>query len=90
MLVVYACNEKLITEKDLKYFSFNFKNACCLRKMYLLPKFHKRLFEVSGRPVISNCGTLTESVRILRPPSLTCYERGWILRQGHTRLFGKT
>ena len=29
------CNMKLITEKELKYFSFNFKNACCLGKMYL-------------------------------------------------------
>ena len=39
------CNKKLITEKELKYFSFNFKNACCLGKAYLLPKIHKRLFE---------------------------------------------
>ena len=28
--------------------------------MYLLPKIHKRLYDVPGRPVISNCGTLTE------------------------------
>ena len=35
------CNKKLITEKELKYFSFNFKKACCLGKMYLLPKIHK-------------------------------------------------
>ena len=70
------CNKKLITEKELKYFSFNFKNACCSGKVYLLPKIHKRLFEVPGRPVISNCGTPTESVRVFRPPSSTCYERG--------------
>ena len=70
------CNKKLITEKELKYFSFNFKNACCPGKVYLLPKIHKRLFEVLGRPVISNCGTPTESVRVFRPPSSTCYERG--------------
>ena len=56
------CNEKLITEKELKYFSFHFKNACCLEKMYLLPKIHKRLFDVLGRPVISNYGTPTEKV----------------------------
>ena len=55
------CNNKLITEKELKYFSFNFKNACCLGKMYLLPKIHKRLSDVPG-PVISNCGTPTEKV----------------------------
>ena len=30
--------------------------------MYLLPKIHKRLFNVSGRPVISNCGSPTEKV----------------------------
>ena len=50
------CNKKLITEKELKYFSFNFKKACCPGKMYLLPKIHKRLFDVPGRPAISNCG----------------------------------
>ena len=30
--------------------------------MYLLPKIHKRLFNVPGRPVISNCGSPTEKV----------------------------
>ena len=30
--------------------------------MYLLPKIHKRLENVPGRPVISSCGTLTEKV----------------------------
>lgn len=30
--------------------------------MYLLPKIHKRLYDVPGRPVISNCGTPTERV----------------------------
>ena len=30
--------------------------------MYLLPKIHKRLHDVPGRPVISNCGTPTEKV----------------------------
>ena len=29
-------------------------------KMYLLPKIHKRLGNVPGRPVISNCGMPTE------------------------------
>ena len=28
--------------------------------LYLLPKIHKRLFDVPGRSVISNCGTPTE------------------------------
>ena len=30
--------------------------------MYLLPKIHIRLYDVPGRPVISNCGTPTEKV----------------------------
>ena len=30
--------------------------------MYLLPTIHKRLYNVPGRPVISNCGTPTEKV----------------------------
>ena len=36
------------------------KLISCLGKMYLLPKIHKRLYNVSGRSVISNCGTPTE------------------------------
>ena len=56
------CNKKFITEKELEYFSFSFKNACCLNKMFFLPKIHKRLFDVPGRPVISNCETPTEKV----------------------------
>ena len=29
--------KKIISEKELKYFSYSFKNASCLGKMYLLP-----------------------------------------------------
>ena len=29
-------------------------------KLYLLPKIHKRLENVRGRPIISNCGALSE------------------------------
>ena len=53
-------NNKLISEKELKYFSYNFKNTGCLGKMYLLPKIHKRLNDVPGSAVISICGTPTE------------------------------
>ena len=52
----------VITEKQLKYFSYQYKKSTNLGKMYLLPKIHKRLFDVPGRPVISNCGTPTEKV----------------------------
>ena len=56
------CNKKVITEKEMKYFTYSFKNASCLGKMYLLPKIHKRLYNIPGRPVISNCGTPTEKM----------------------------
>ena len=46
----------LITEKELKYFSYQYKKLTNFGKMYLLPKIHKRLENVPGRPVISNCG----------------------------------
>ena len=52
----------MISEKELKYFSYNFKNTSCLGKTYLLPKIHKRLNNVRGVPVISNCGTPTEKL----------------------------
>ena len=31
-------------------------------RFYLLPKIHKRLHDVLGRPVISNCGYYTENI----------------------------
>ena len=52
-----------ITEKELKYFTIEFKKATNSDKLYLLPKIHKNLENVPGRPVISNCGTPTEKVR---------------------------
>ena len=33
-----------------------------LGRFYLLPKIHKRLNGVPGRPVISNCGYFTENI----------------------------
>ena len=33
----------LITDKELKYFLYNYKNSTNLGKLYLLPKIHKRL-----------------------------------------------
>ena len=49
-----------ITEIQLKYFTYEFKKTTNFGKLYLLPKIHKWLFDVPGRPVISNCGTPTE------------------------------
>ena len=53
---------QLITEKEFKYFRFEFKKTCNLGKFYLLPKIHKRLSNVPGIPVISNIGAPTEKV----------------------------
>ena len=50
----------VILEKELKYFSFKYKKATNLGKLFLLPKIHKRLKNVPSRSVISNCGTPTE------------------------------
>ena len=50
------------TDKQQKYFDIAHKKATNLGKMYLLPKIHKRLFNVPGRRVISNCGSHTEKV----------------------------
>ena len=48
-----------ISEKQLKYFLFDFKKVLNLGKFYLSHKIGKRLFTISGRPVITNCGTPT-------------------------------
>ena len=63
---------KIISEKELKHFTNNFKKVTNLGKLYFLLKIHKLLSSVSGRPVISNCGTPTDKVseysdHILKP-----------------------
>ena len=50
------------TEKEHKYFRDEFKNVTNFGKLNLLPTIYKNLFDVPGRSVISNCGTLTEKV----------------------------
>ena len=52
----------VLLKKNLGTLLLNFKKATNLGKLYLLPKNHKRLENVPGRPVISNCGTPTEKV----------------------------
>ena len=52
-------NRKDISDKTLDYFLVNNPK---LGRFYLLPKIHKRLNNVPGRPVISNSGYYTENI----------------------------
>ena len=49
-------------EKELKYFSYEFKESNNLGKLYLLPKIHKDLKNVPRRPAISDCSIPSEKV----------------------------
>ena len=40
----------------------SFKEATSFENLYVLTKIHRRLANVPGRPVISNCSTPTEKV----------------------------
>ena len=51
-----------IAEKELKYFTYEYKKVCNLGKMYPSPKIYKRLSDVPGRPVISNSGMSAEKI----------------------------
>ena len=69
---------QLITEKEFKFFRFEFEKTCNLGKLYLLPKIHKRLSNVPGRPVISNCGAPTEKVsEFLESHMQPIMRKGW-------------
>ena len=49
-----------ISEKEIKYFVYNNKIAGNLGKLHFFPKINKRLSNVPGRSVISNCGISTK------------------------------
>ena len=67
-----------MTEKEFKYFRSKFKKTFNLGKLYLLPKIHKQLSNVPGRPVISNCGAPTEKVfEFLESHIQPIMRKGW-------------
>ena len=51
-----------ISYKEKKDVTYEDKKVSNLGKLYLLPKIHKILFNVTGRPVISNCRTPIKKV----------------------------
>ena len=53
-------SHKLISESELKYFTYNFKKETNLGKRYFLPKIHKRLANVQEVSFISTCCTPIE------------------------------
>ena len=68
----------MITEKQLKYFTYKYKNATNFGKLYLLSKTHKLLFDVPATPVISNCDTPTEKCSgFLDHHSKKLMQKGW-------------
>ena len=52
--------EGFITQKQIEHFSYEYNKVTNFGKLYLLPRIHKRLSEVLGRPVIYNCRTPIE------------------------------
>ena len=51
-----------LSSDTLNYF---FLKDSKFARFYLLPKNHKRLHDVPGRPIISNCGFYTENISSL-------------------------
>ena len=79
-------------EGELNYFKFNFKKPTNVEKFYLLPKIHKSLSKVVGRPVISNCRMPTEKISefLDHPLKLLADETMGIVYEGYWKLSRKT
>ena len=82
----------------MKYFLYDYKNATNLEKLYFLLKIHK-LFNIPGRPIMSNCGAPTEKAsefldHHLKPviqSSWSCIKDSWdFLRKIRSETFQKT
>ena len=55
------CLRGYLPKDTLDYFSVKDPKFA---RFYLLPKIHKQLHDVLGRPVISNCGYYTENISL--------------------------
>ena len=53
---------KLISKQESEYLKWELLHSPQYARLFLLPKIHKRLNDVPGRPVISNCGAVTEKI----------------------------
>ena len=63
----------------MKYFTYEFEKATNFGKLNLLPKIHKRLHNVPGRPVISNCRSSAEKCSEFLDRHLkSIMQKGWL------------
>ena len=53
-------NRSFLTERKMKYFTYEFKKPTNFGKPYLLPKIHERLHNIPGRAIIPNSGSPEE------------------------------
>ena len=64
MSTIFKSLEKIRKRGDLAQDTLNYLlvKDPKLARFFLLPKVHKRLYDVPGRPVISNCGFYTKNI----------------------------
>ena len=80
-----------LTEKQMKYFTYEFKKTINFGKLCLLSKIHKRLHNAPGRPVISNCGSITEKCSELLDRHLKpIMQKGWLYIKDSGGFLNKT
>lgn len=62
--VIKNCLTKINNRGDIPKETLDYilTNDPKLYRFYLLPKYHKQMFSVPGRPVISNCSYYTENI----------------------------
>lgn len=61
LILVKAKEDRLITQDEFK---FMFNPHPTIATMYALPKIHKKVTPIPGRPIVSGCNNLTQGVSI--------------------------